>query len=1044
MLRLGASRQSQLITVLAAAALAVTAGCGDRASNPVAVVASTAAKIRGGREAGRLSAPFPYVPRGGGSDSDIMTRRRLYRLAQAIPRTSREDLRAVGVAQLLSGRSSEAIPLLEQVALTSNAADGWSDLAAAHLGAFQRTGRVLELIDALAAADQALAAAPGHPAALFNRATALQGLGLLQDAIEAWEKALSVDSSSRWSDEARVSLRRLRREVPRASAGHEFQRLLETEARHDLLERAVRDHPRVARRACDTLYLARWAAGARAHNAADADHWLGITRDVAAILANSYGEMLLADSVAAIDRAGKGSDRWNATAEGCIRFAAGRRAVVEQRPADAETAFREAAALFERGRSPLAELAHYSVGSTLYAQQRTREAEAMLDGLAASRPETRGYHALAGQIGWERGLSKNVRGAFSAAREVFAAAAAEFEQVHESEAAAAINIFTAEAEDYGGDGERAWQLRIPALRVLSLAGETARKITAVDAAGTAFITRSEWHRAAAVSNIAAASAEQIRDPLRAAHALTDRSIALGYAGDLGVAEQDLGRARRWCAMIRDDSQKRALEERAQFSEAILARDPRASIALLGRALGQLEASGRSVFMVRLRLERARKYRELGDAARTSADLSEASHLLEDQRATLASVEERALLGKTAEALTDEVVVNAFERHAPAAAFDALERWRGRALLDGLEHADGSAGASARPLTLTEISASLAPDAAIVEYALVERRLITFVVRRDRAVYVVRDVDPARVRSVAAAVAAAVRTKEGFRDASLVAAHEMFVAPLADALVGVHVVAFVPDPRLPLPMGALRDARSGETVSDHFATVIAPGSTLAIRCSRAAQQRHGSTMAAVSGDAFDTTAASRLEPLVHAAPEAEAVARLYPHASVLKGRAATSRAVAAAAHAVNLFHFAGHAVTNGARSGESSMLVAPADDHGVMTAAEIAHWELPGARLAFISACRSGIAGEIGDGVENLASAFLVAGVPTVIATAWDVDDGAVSDVAVRFHRAYSAGVPAADALRAATSASHQTQWPPVMIFGGLPELIDGSLFRRPL
>jgi len=901
---------------------------------------------------------------------------------------------------------------------------------------YERGANPLDVVDALSATDHALTINPSHAPALFNRALALQQLGLLQEAIVAWKQFLSVDMTSPWTDEALRALRQLRVKVPSRSAQGDTLRHLEQPDQPQLtLDRVVRDHPRLARRACETTYLGNWGAALQKGDEITANSQLALVRNIASALQRTSGETLLFDAVAVIDEITTNAGQRTTLAEGCVQYSAGRRAFNQQNISEAEARFRDAERQFNRGHSPLVYLARYSIASSLYAQQRTGEAEAMLDELAAARFDQLGYHALAGQIGWERGLAKLVRGSFSAGRRVLADSRAEFSRVGELEAAAAMDEFMAENDDFSGDTEAAWKLRLTAFPVLSHAGEAARKVTAIDAASAAFIVRGEWERAVAILNIASQSAEEMHDPLRAAHALTDRSIAFAELGDLRRAEADLRQARRWCAMLRDESQTRLIKERGLLTEALIVRDPRKSIALLDRDLAQLLAAGRSLFAGRLLLERARLHREIAAPEASRADIEEAMRMLENQRATLTSVDSRALLASTAEALTNEAVRNAFDRRAPADAFTAIERWRGRALLDALERTDDREGAAAQPLTIQEISLALAPQAAIIEYALVDNRLIIFVVRRDRIFYFDRAVDASRIHSIAAAVSAATRRTDGYSDASLMESDAAFIAPLEEALRGIQVVVFIADPRLPLPFSALRDATTGESVGSRFATVVAPSATLAIHCSLAARQRRGNVIVAVAGDAFDPNAALGLRPLIHAAAESAAVSRLYARATLLTGASATKKAVAAAAAPANIFHFAGHAASIGSRAADSGLFLAHDRDSSIVTAAEISRWPLTETRLVFLSACRTGKPGTMGDGIENLASAFVVAGAPTVIAAAWDVDDQSVADVAIRFHRFCSAGEPIASSLRHACINRDHPQWPPMMIVGGLAELV---------
>ena len=81
------------------------------------------------------------------------------------------------------------------------------NLAAAYLAQADFTGSRQDLSKALDAADRALGRNPALPAALFNRALALERLGDPR-APAAWQAALQAESDPAWRDEMTRRLRR--------------------------------------------------------------------------------------------------------------------------------------------------------------------------------------------------------------------------------------------------------------------------------------------------------------------------------------------------------------------------------------------------------------------------------------------------------------------------------------------------------------------------------------------------------------------------------------------------------------------------------------------------------------------------------------------------------------------------------------------------------------------------------------------------------------------------------------------------------------------
>src|SRR5262249_31989773 len=123
---------------------------------------------------------------------------------------------------------------------------------------------------------------------------------------------------------------------------------------------------------------------------------------------------------------------------------------------------------------------------------------------------------------------------------------------------------------------------------------------------------------------------------------------------------------------------------------------------------------------------------------------------------------------------------------------------------------------------------------------------------------------------------------------------------------------------------------------------------------------------------------------------------------------------------DVVHFAGHAVSNDDYPALSHLLLSGSTGQadGTLFAHEITRMTFDRTRLVVLAACRTS-AGRIrrGEGVFSLARPCLAAGVPTVVASLWDVDDRATRALFVAFHQALSKGAAVANALRAAQVAA---------------------------
>jgi hypothetical protein len=167
----------------------------------------------------------------------------------------------------------------------------------------------------------------------------------------------------------------------------------------------------------------------------------------------------------------------------------------------------------------------------------------------------------------------------------------------------------------------------------------------------------------------------------------------------------------------------------------------------------------------------------------------------------------------------------------------------------------------------------------------------------------------------------------------------------------------------------------------------------------------------------TPAQSDLPPLRNAGPELEAIARLFPEASVIRGSAATPSAFRQAGPGrYGLIHIAAHATAHQDNPLDSAIVLSQVDGRYQLTAREVADLELQ-AQLVSLSACHSaGVRSYAGEGTVGLAWGFLRAGAHNVIAGLWAIDDQSSSRLLQQTYAGLRAGMPPSKALRAAKLA----------------------------
>jgi len=949
------------------------------------------------------------------------------------------------LAHLVTGSMATALRCLERQAVGAPTASAWNDYAAALLVAARVDDDPIIAVDALAACDRALALNPTCAEALFNRALALRDLGLLSEGSAAWRRYLEMDRASKWATEAARSNAAITSQSDADGWTNERKRLEANTPDESTLLRLAHRYPQQMRVYAEGVWPAEWADATRRGDPS-AGGILARTRLAARALRKVAGETLADDAVAAIDRAGA-SDRRKVLVDAYLAYRGGRVAHSRNDPVAAEQALREAERLFDRAESPMAYAARYYVGSALFEQWKLADVKSVLDGLARLHLEKRGYHALSAQIGWERGATEALRGAWSSAHEIYADSRRELQRLGERDLAASFDGLIAGLDDFAGDPHAAWRARRGALLALSHTGNRQRVMVSLQNAATLCAIRKEWSRALALLRITTAAAETSGNAAVVAHAWNQRTVVEASLGDGRAARTSLTRARQWVARISDVRHRERAESDAAYAEALIhvKSDPGVALAKLDVARRFAETSGERISLPRIDLQAARARRQMSDLTAARNDLEHGLGEIERQRGAVRDLQQRASMFAAADDLFEEAISIALTSRDWKSAFDLAERQRSRTLLDTFAGGLENRVRSERPLTSEEIRRSLAPDAALVSYTSSPSTLTIFVVRADGLTVESRPVPRSGIESLVEAFRNAVDNHD-YRHADGEARRlsALLIDPIGDRLQGTRQIAFIPDrsiaslsfAMLPLPKGLLLDNAS---------VFQSPSASMAIQCSRRAQERTGDATLAVGGSVFDRNRYNKLPPLNAALAEARAVAARHQRAKTLTGEEATPDAVLRELANADIVHLAAHAIRGRSSPSDSGLLLAPGlSDHGELRAADVAAVPLPRTRLVVLAACATGDPKNSRDGVGNLATAFLQSGVPTVVATMWDAEDEPTSKLMTTFHRHLESADTAAALHAAMRDVSSNKEEGFRVRFGGMTIIGGTSTFVHSL
>jgi CHAT domain-containing protein/enamine deaminase RidA (YjgF/YER057c/UK114 family) len=860
-----------------------------------------------------------------------------------------------------------------------------ADLAAAHLVRAQGRQNSRDLLASLEAAAGAVWLDSHHPAALFNRALALEALGLDEQAGESWMAYLAVDSTTEWAAEARARLADVR--VPSA------------------LSVPTADEALLPEEAFATgmwTLLGAWGAAVLRGDGPEA---AGLLRRAAALgdrLETSGGDASLAEATRAVDAAARDTAATRRLAAAHAAAGEAMAAYLDVRYGDAQQGFETVAGIG----APSAALARWAElfhAATLVYGVRA-EGRAMLERIAP-RADTLRHPAFAGRAAWMLGTTLFRAGAYERALASFRRAEALFARIGEDEHRGAVQYLAAEAEFALGAHSAAYASMHASLATLRPYRASVWLHNLLYVAGQAAVADGYPRAGLHLQHEGVAVATRNGHPLYVTEAHLARARLLASIGEGESAGMDLTSGEAAIPHIGNPFGRRWMEADLRLAEAgnSVRDDPRRAAAALDSVVSFF-----AHFPLRLvpaLIQRADARLATGDEAGAEADLEQATMLLASIGTDVRSVAMRASLLESARGSFDRLVMLQLADGRQRQALGSLAR--GRAL--------ASRGA---PPALPGGTLRAAPGTVAAEYALVgdtllawtltdaELNLTRTIVRRDSLDEIIE-----RTRA-----ALELRAHGPAVDADLEALYEILIGPIEARLAGGAPLTVVADGELAaLPFAALRDRRRGRYLVEDRAVRFAQRIDGAVGADRRTTPAPRSALL-VSDPAFDAAAYPALARLPGAAAEVQALAAEYPDADVLAGSAATQPAFAAAFGRAAVVHFAGHAVFDDEQPERSALLLAP-DGTGRgdgLTAAEVERLDLRDVRLVVLSACQTlrSRAGRSG-GFAGLSGALLAAGADGVVGSLWRVDDELTRALMVEFHREFRRSGDGAAALRAA-------------------------------
>lgn len=941
-----------------------------------------------------------------------------------------EELHRVGLLFLYHGKPAQAVSALEAAVERKPSAAVLSDLAAAYLALAEDDQPWLQ-VDAIAAATRAVEQAPEEPYAAFNLALALESMSLADESSLAWKRYLTLADDREWRQEASQHLARLNETTTRERWQAEKDRAVSAAAAGDAatLTRLARRFPGQMKELIEIELLPAWAADL---GTSAADERLAAAKRLAEALAGG-GERLDADSIVAIETRANASRALLADGHQAYARGVGLRGDCSQ----AMPIFEHARERLAAGGSPLAWAARYQQLVCIY-RRRASDAEEPLAELASTL-DGLPYPTLSAKIEAMRGLCAMVDGRHSRAVAHYERAVQLLTSVGDPDVARLYGMLD-EAYRFLGDRNTAWRYRVEALRGAVAAGDRQVRHAILSVMALDLVGAGRREAARVVLDEMLTNATAWSEPGAAAEVLL-RRIQLDIQSQLNdQAAADIASCTRWVQLDQQPADREHLETELMVAtaEQELLASPAEALKVMLIAVPRVEAGGDGLLLPRALLGLARARVSLGETEAAKEVFERALQIYETRRAGTVGEGLRISFFSTAQASFDAMIrFQALELGDARAAFAYSERVRARALRDRLEAGSGTAEAPSLDEQLGRIPANVT----VIAYTVLPEALLVWHLSQGSLKMQVVPAPRSEVAEVVESLRSAM-TGVSSRDAGEAAAARAFdvlLRPALQSLPAETELVFVPDRELhQVPFSALFDkSRRRYLIEDHTC-LVAPSLEAYLASQERRPTRKPVRVLAVGNPAFDRERFPTLPDLPYARREALEVAALYKASVALVGEDATRQRILDGLQGSDVLHLAAHVIVD-PRNPLSSFVATADPGRAPLRAADLGADRLAGIQLVFLSACDSapGFADGDREGVAGLARTFLAAGVPSVVATLWSVDDQAASRLAAVFHARLLAGASPQRALRLAQvsllsdPSSTPFAWAPLQLFRGL-------------
>jgi CHAT domain-containing protein/cytochrome c-type biogenesis protein CcmH/NrfG len=411
------------------------------------------------------------------------------------------------------------------------------------------------------------------------------------------------------------------------------------------------------------------------------------------------------------------------------------------------------------------------------------------------------------------------------------------------------------------------------------------------------------------------------------------------------------------------------------------------------------------------------------------ELPEVLELYEKYRTKILEEESRNVFFADEQTVYDIAIDNYLSKGDEKKAFEYAENSKARSLLDFIENKAEVKNTeikytdAVKSFSLNEIQEKIPFEVQIVQFAVLPEKIVIWSLSKENFKTFKIDISQTEIeQKVNDYLTTIIGEKDNLEKMNRQSAelYKIIISPIKADLDKNKEIFIVPDKILNrLPFASLFSDENKKYLIEDYTIALTPSATVFVVASEKAASKNESKqekLLNIGNPAFDQTKNPNLSNLKAAEREVTDISKIYSQATTIRNEKATKESFLREIQKNDILHFAGHYLANETSPLNSRLLLADdKNSEGDLRVFEIAEQKNQNLKLAILSACQTGMEKYYnGEGAVGIARIFLAIGVPSVVASQWEVDSDSTADLMINFHRNRKIkGLSTAKALREA-------------------------------